>query len=246
MRLPAVTRLWGFMLCCFLGGVIEGPFLPVVALMTLFWYTKAESPLRMGIWHAGVIISNLFSGLLAACSLTNMDDIGGSHASQWLLLFGGIALILLAITGFWLLPDFPNNTGTYYFTEEEQQMSQYRVLMSAGGNLEYDECDMLGLVWMAVKDPLHMVLRWQALLTYHCSEFEAILSLIVGILGLGTVETFLVQASRMLSLISSRSSYLGHPVACLSTAARCRFCIRHPDRRCHHDLDSQHPAAVGE
>jgi MFS family permease len=101
IAMPAAKSPWAFMLCRFLVGVTEGPFLPVVALMTSSWYTKEESPLRMGIWHAGNIISNVFSGLLSAAILTNMDNIAGLHAWQWFLLLEGIVSILVAITGFW-------------------------------------------------------------------------------------------------------------------------------------------------
>lgn len=69
------------MLCRFLVGLTEGPFLPAVSLMTS-WYTKEESPLRMAIWHAGNIISNVFSGLIAAGVLTDMDNVRGLHSWQ--------------------------------------------------------------------------------------------------------------------------------------------------------------------
>lgn len=44
--MTAMTSPWSFMLCRFLVGVTEGPFLPGVSLMTSSWYTKEESPLR--------------------------------------------------------------------------------------------------------------------------------------------------------------------------------------------------------
>ena len=88
--MPAMTSPWSFCLCRFLVGLTEGPFLPAVSLMTSSWYTKHESPLRMGIWHAGNIISNVISGLLAAAILTNMDNVAGMHAWQWFLLLEGM------------------------------------------------------------------------------------------------------------------------------------------------------------
>ncbi|KAK3666393.1 hypothetical protein LTR22_002698 [Elasticomyces elasticus] len=87
--MTAMRSPWSFMLCRFLVGLTEGPFLPAVSLMTSSWYTKHESPVRMGIWHAGVIISNVFSGLLAAAILTNMDGIATLHAWQWFILIEG-------------------------------------------------------------------------------------------------------------------------------------------------------------
>lgn len=44
--MTAMTSGWSFMLCRFLVGVTEGPFVPAVSLMTSSWYTKEESPLR--------------------------------------------------------------------------------------------------------------------------------------------------------------------------------------------------------
>lgn len=36
ISMPAVTRPWGFMLCRFLVGLTEGPFVPAVALSKSF------------------------------------------------------------------------------------------------------------------------------------------------------------------------------------------------------------------
>lgn len=107
----------------------------------------------MGIWHAGNIISNVFSGLLSAAILTNMDGSARLSSGQWFLLLEGIVSILVAIPGFWLLPNFPNNTGTYYFTPEESEMAQYRQLVSAGGISEDDEGTHWEGLWMALCDP---------------------------------------------------------------------------------------------
>lgn len=115
IAMPACTTPWAFMLCRFLIGLTEGPFLPVIALMTSSWYTKEESPLRMGIWHAGTTISNVISGLLAAGILAHMDDIANLHAWQWFLLIEGMVSILAAGAGFWLLPNFPNNVSVVGF-----------------------------------------------------------------------------------------------------------------------------------
>jgi MFS family permease len=153
ISMPAMKSSWSFMLCRFLVGVTEGPFLPAVSLMTSSWYTKEESPLRMGIWHAGNIISNVFSGLLAAAILTNMDNVAGLHAWQWFFLLEGIVSIMVAILGFWYLPNWPNDTGSYYFTAEESAMAQYRADVSAGGISEDDEGSYWGGIGQAARDP---------------------------------------------------------------------------------------------
>lgn len=45
--------------------------------------------LSMAIWHAGNIVSNICSGLLAAAILTTMDGIAGLWAWQWFILLEG-------------------------------------------------------------------------------------------------------------------------------------------------------------
>ena len=65
----------------------------------------------------------------------------------------GAVSIIVAVSGFWLLPNFPDNTGTFFMSEEESQMAQYRQLVSAGGLSEDDEGDMWGGVWQAIREP---------------------------------------------------------------------------------------------
>ncbi|KAH7031695.1 major facilitator superfamily domain-containing protein [Microdochium trichocladiopsis] len=151
--MTALSSGWGFMLCRFVVGVTEGPFVPAVSLMTSSWYTKHESPLRMSIWHAGNIISNVISGLLAAAILTTMEGIRGLHSWQWFVLIEGIVSIAVAIVSFWCIPKWPNNTGTYFLTAEESEMAQYRMQVSGGGYTEDDEGTRWGGVILAAKDP---------------------------------------------------------------------------------------------
>jgi len=83
--------------------------------MTSSWYNKEENPTRMAVWHAGNTLSNILSGFLAAGILEHMEDIAGLHAWQWFFLIEGAASILVAIAGFFLLPDWPVSK-TYHYT----------------------------------------------------------------------------------------------------------------------------------
>lgn len=87
--MAAMSSGWSFVLCRLLVGLAEGPFLPMVSLMSSSWYTKEEAPLRMAIWHAGNIASNIFSGLLAAGILTQMEGIASMRAWQWFVILEG-------------------------------------------------------------------------------------------------------------------------------------------------------------
>ncbi|CAJ0538575.1 Ff.00g066200.m01.CDS01 [Fusarium sp. VM40] len=146
--IPTVTSGWGFCLCRFIIRLVEGPFVPAVSLMTSSWYTKHESPLRMGVWHAGNTISQALSGLLAAGILTNMEGVADLRAWKWFLLLEGAVSILVAIVSFWFIPNFPDSTGTYFITEEEAAMAQYRQAVDAGGISEDDSGDYWSGFWM--------------------------------------------------------------------------------------------------
>jgi sugar phosphate permease len=148
----------------------------------------------MGIWHAGNIISNVFSGLLSAGILTTMDGIADMRAWQWFLLLEGIVSILVAIGGFWLLPNFPDSTGTYFMSEEESEMAQYRALVSAGGQSEDDEGGMWDGVWMACKDPYTWLFAGMHFSLIVAQSFKDFFPSIVQTLGFGKLETYLIQA----------------------------------------------------
>jgi len=93
--MAAMSSGWSFLVCRFFVGLAEGPFLPMVSVMSSSWYTKEEAPLRMAVWHAGNIASNIFSGLLAAGILTTMDGIANLRAWQWFVLLEGKSFLFL-------------------------------------------------------------------------------------------------------------------------------------------------------
>ncbi|ORX95661.1 major facilitator superfamily domain-containing protein [Clohesyomyces aquaticus] len=144
---------WSFLVCRFFVGVAEGPFLPMVSSMGSSWYTKGEAPIRMAIWNAGNIASNIFPGLLAAGILENMKGVGGLHSWQWFVLIEGIIGIAVAIVGFWRILNFAHNTRTYLLTPEEGEMAQYRMMVSNGGHSEDNEGEAWEGTIMAIRDP---------------------------------------------------------------------------------------------
>lgn len=107
----------------------------------------------MAVWHAGNTISNIISGFLAAGILTTMDDILGLHAWQWFFIIEGAVSIAVAVSAFFLLPDWPHNTR--WMTPEEREMAQYRVKCSNGGRDEE-----MGGTWDGFKDAVKDPFTW--------------------------------------------------------------------------------------
>ena len=70
-----------------------------------------------------------------------------------LTLLVGIVGLLVAAMGFWYIPNFPHNTGTYFMSPEMSEMAQYRMIVSSGGRSEDDEGGAWEGVVLACKDP---------------------------------------------------------------------------------------------
>ncbi|KAG9667422.1 MFS general substrate transporter, partial [Aureobasidium melanogenum] len=175
-------------------GVAEGPFLPMVSLMSSSWYTKEEAPLRMAIWHAGNIASNIFSGLLAAAILTTMEGINGIAAWSWFFIIEGSVGVFVGLAGFYCIPNFPHNHNVKWLTDEQAQMAQYRMLVSSGGVSEDDDTSAWKGVWLACKDPftwIYTVLHFGLIVSLSEKDF---FPSIVKTLGYSKLMTYLIQA----------------------------------------------------
>ncbi|KAI1869712.1 uncharacterized protein JN550_005693 [Neoarthrinium moseri] len=188
------TSSVGFILCRFFVGVMEGPFVPAVSLMTSSWYTKSESPMRMSIWHAGNIISNVISGLLAAGILTRMKNVAGLTSWQWFILIEGIVSVVVGVVSFWFIPKWPHNTGEYMFTAEESQMAQYRQLVNAGGVTEDDEGGAWDGTIMACKDPFTWLFTCLHFFVIIAQSFKDFFPSIMDTFGFDETGTYLLQA----------------------------------------------------
>ncbi|THW02660.1 hypothetical protein D6D24_10772 [Aureobasidium pullulans] len=88
--------LWGIILCCSaacrgtasiiavrtLLGVCEAVIAPALIVITSRWYTKADAPLRYGIWYCGLGAGQIFGGLIS---------FGAQHSSStfagWRVMF---------------------------------------------------------------------------------------------------------------------------------------------------------------
>lgn len=109
--------------------------------------------MRMAIWHAGNTMSNIISGFLAAGILTQMKGTLGLRSWQWFFIIEGAASIVVAISGYFLLPSWPHNTK--WLTEEESEMAQYRAQVSSGGMIEEN-----GGTWEGLKDAAKDPFTW--------------------------------------------------------------------------------------
>ena len=60
----------------------------------------------------------MIGGLLAA-AIANMDGISGKPAWAWIFIIEGLLTVLVGITSFWVIQDFPDTAK--FLTEDERK-----------------------------------------------------------------------------------------------------------------------------
>lgn len=79
---------------------------------------------RVGLMYAGQLLATGFTGLISAGVFAGMDGLRGFTGWQWLFIIEGALTAFVAILGFWLLPNTPDDT--YWLTEDERKLVQAR------------------------------------------------------------------------------------------------------------------------
>lgn len=64
----------GVLVSRFILGVFEASVTPGLSLMTGFWYTRAEAPIRQCIWYSSVGWGGMIGSLMAA-GISKMSDV---------------------------------------------------------------------------------------------------------------------------------------------------------------------------
>lgn len=112
-----VKSFSGAIACRFFLGVFEAAVTPGLSLMTGFWYTRDESPLRQTIWYSSVGWGGMIGSLMAA-GIQKLDE-SSLAVPKWEMIFiilGSITIIWGAVlyffladgpsTAFWLKPEY--------------------------------------------------------------------------------------------------------------------------------------------
>ncbi|KXJ90085.1 MFS transporter [Microdochium bolleyi] len=189
--MASLTTGAGFAICRFFIGFTEAPFFPGITLMTSSWYTKEENPLRMAIWHAGNTASNILSGFLAAGILENMQGVAGLKAWQWFFLIEGAVSVMVAIVAYFILPGWPEQAE--FLTEQERDMTKYRMLVSNGG-IDEAVCGTWDGLKAAAKDPFTWIFCLMHFALVTAQSFKDFMPSIMETFHFTKLQTYLVQA----------------------------------------------------
>lgn len=122
---PAVSNWQGLIVQRVFLGIIESTVSPGFLLVTRRWYTKAEMPMRVGIWYSATGLFSILSGLVAYGLGTRQHDI-----ATWKTLFlvPGALTVFFGFCVLLVLPPSPEEDpvlripGYNVFDEEDRDV----------------------------------------------------------------------------------------------------------------------------
>jgi sugar phosphate permease len=96
------------------------------------FYTRREVAARIAGLYCAQILATGFSGLIAAGIFAGLDDVRGIAGWRWLFIIEGAATALVALFGFWLLPDEPLTTR--WLSPAERELAHGRMMRDKVGD----------------------------------------------------------------------------------------------------------------
>ncbi|KAF4922841.1 putative transporter [Colletotrichum viniferum] len=187
--LTAVSKdFTGLLLTRFFLGVTEAPYYPGAVYLLSLFYTRKEVATRIAILYTGNILATAFAGLIAAGIFYGMDGAGGLAGWKWLFILQGAVTFVIAVVGYFLLPDFPQNTR--WLTQEERDLAYNRMELDTVANK--GETSTWNGLKQAAKDPMVWIFCAMAHMHLAANGFKNFFPTVVQTLGLGTTVTLVL------------------------------------------------------
>ncbi|KAK2016139.1 major facilitator superfamily transporter [Colletotrichum eremochloae] len=187
--LTAVSKdFTGLLLTRFFLGVTEAPYYPGAVYLLSIFYTRKEVATRIAILYTGNILATAFAGLIAAGIFHGMDGAGGLAGWKWLFILQGAVTFVIAVIGFFLLPDFPLTTK--WLTQEERDLAHNRMELDTVDNKgETSTWKGLG---QATKDPMVWIFCAMAHMHLAANGFKNFFPTVVETLGFNRTITLVL------------------------------------------------------
>ncbi|KAH9884235.1 pantothenate transporter liz1 [Xylariomycetidae sp. FL2044] len=119
----------------FMVGLFESGFSPIIIFLLGSWYNKTELAKRVAIWHITGFFGSATSGFLQAGIHASLDGHLGLAGWRWLYIICGCMSLPVAISVWFLLPDYPHNTKAWYITEADKELALRRSANQGKANI---------------------------------------------------------------------------------------------------------------
>ncbi|KAL2209429.1 major facilitator superfamily transporter [Sarocladium strictum] len=178
----------GLLLTRFFLGLTEAPFYPGAVYILSLFYTRKEIATRIAVLYTGSLLATAFAGLIAAGIFHGMDGSMGLAGWKWLFILQGTATFVIAIVGYFVLPDFPHKTK--WLSEEERRLAHERMERDTTSN-QGDTSIMTGLK-QAAKDPVVWIFCLMAHMHTAATGFKNFFPTVVKSLNFNTTITLVL------------------------------------------------------
>ncbi|KAI7085846.1 major facilitator superfamily transporter [Hortaea werneckii] len=139
--LPSLELCWGVLTGCmaaarsvppmyvlrWLIGMCEASAWPGTTALLLSWYTPREMAKRQAIYLSASYVGSMFTFAMQSAIHQTLDQKAGLPSWRWLFVINGIMTVLVAMVGFFLIPDYPEDTRVRYLTSEELWVARQRL-----------------------------------------------------------------------------------------------------------------------
>ncbi|KAH8704223.1 major facilitator superfamily domain-containing protein [Talaromyces proteolyticus] len=126
LSLSRCNRAYQFYIIRFLVGLCESGYYPGIQHSLGSWYRRDELGKRACILQMCSAVGQMVSGYMMG-GVYHLGGVGGHKGWQWAYIIDGSLSLPMAIAGYFLLPDVPEITKSWYLSEEEIKLSQLRM-----------------------------------------------------------------------------------------------------------------------
>ena len=102
----------------FFIGFFEASSWPGIIITLMNYYTKEELATRIGIFQASYYAGNMFSGFLQSAIYKTLNGVHGLEGFEWLFIINGLMTIAVGLSGYFFIPDTPQNGGSKIWMNE--------------------------------------------------------------------------------------------------------------------------------
>jgi MFS family permease len=153
-------------------------------------YSSTDNLQRQGLFFSAASMAGAFSGLLAY-AIAKMDGVGGYAGWRWIFILEGLLTVLVAISSFFLVHDFPETAK--FLTPEERAWAAHRLKYQGSAKSGRKVAESSTFKWKYVRQALSDWQVYASLFMYWgivCPLYGISLFLPTIIDGLGyTAET---------------------------------------------------------
>ncbi|KAJ9192173.1 hypothetical protein DTO164E3_8509 [Paecilomyces variotii] len=126
LSLSKCNKPYQFYVIRFFIGLAESGYYPGIQYTLGSWYRRDELGKRSCIFQICSALGQMVSGYLMA-GVHHLTGVGGYKGWQWSFLINGAIAFPMALAGYFIIPDVPEITNSWFLTEKEISIAQERM-----------------------------------------------------------------------------------------------------------------------